>query len=495
MSMIKVENLTFAWPGSSDNVFENVSFQMDTDWKLGFTGRNGRGKTTFLNLLMGKQEYSGKIYSSVEFDYFPYAVENKERWTLEVLQEICPEAQEWQFRRELSYLHMEPEILWQNFGTLSGGEQTRTLLAALFLREEHFLLIDEPTNHLDLEARESVSDYLKKKKGFILVSHDRVFLDGCVDHILSLNRADIQVQAGSFSSWLTNFERQQNFERAKEEKLKGEIKRLRQAARRTSGWSEQVEASKFGTKNSGLKPDRGFVGHKSAKMMKRAKNIELRQEKAIEEKAGLLKNVEEMQTLKLISLSHHAQKLMELSEVSVNYGGKNIFQPVSFSVSPGEKVALAGRNGSGKSSILKLILGEEIPYTGTVRKASGLIISYVSQDTSGLKGRLSDFAKAHEIDESLFLAMLRKLDFERTQFEKDMEDFSEGQKKKVLIAASLCRKAHLYVWDEPLNFIDLYSRMQVERLLQEFSPTMIFVEHDRAFQEAVADRVVKIERA
>ena len=103
--------------------------------------------------------------------------------------------------RELSYLDLEDDVLWRPFDTLSNGEQTKVLLAALFLNEGHFLLIDEPTNHLDMKAREQVAAYLKKKKGFILVSHDRWFLDHCVDHILSLNRTNIEVQSGNFSSW------------------------------------------------------------------------------------------------------------------------------------------------------------------------------------------------------------------------------------------------------------------------------------------------------
>ncbi len=123
---------------------------------------------------------------------------------------------------------------------------------------------------------------------------------------------------------------------------------------------------------------------------------------------------------------------------------------------------------------------------------SGLVISYVPQDTSYLTGTLSELAERSHIDESLLKAVLRKMDFERVQFEKDMAEFSEGQKKKALIAKSLCERAHLYIWDEPLNFIDVYSRMQIERLIQAFAPTMIFVEHDRAFQEEIATKVITL---
>ena len=243
MSMIKIENLTFSYPGSYDNVFEDVSFQLDTDWRLGFVGRNGRGKTTFLNLLLGKYEYGGKIISSVQFDYFPYPVPDKSDMTENVLREVCPLAEEWELMRELSFLEVDSDVLYRPFETLSNGERTKVLLAALFLNEGHFLLIDEPTNHLDTKARELVSAYLKRKKGFILVSHDRMFLDGCVDHILSLNRMDIEVQSGNFSSWLENFERTQESELEQNERLKKDIGRLRQAAKRSAEWSDSAEAA------------------------------------------------------------------------------------------------------------------------------------------------------------------------------------------------------------------------------------------------------------
>ena len=178
MSMIKVENLTFSYPSSYDSIFENVSVQIDTDWKLGFVGRNGRGKTTFLNLLMDRYEYRGKIIKSVRFDYFPYSVKDTKKWTMEVLNEVCPQAEEWQIRKELYALEVDEEVLWRPFETLSCGEQTKALLAALFLKEGHFLLIDEPTNHLDTHGRQIVSEYLRKRISEGFRSQQNVHKDG-----------------------------------------------------------------------------------------------------------------------------------------------------------------------------------------------------------------------------------------------------------------------------------------------------------------------------
>ncbi len=490
MSLINVSHLTFAYDGSCDNIFEDVSFQLDTDWKLGFVGRNGRGKTTFLNLLMGRYEYSGSISASVAFDYFPYPVEDESQDTLAVAESIRPGLMLWELCRELSLLEVEEDVLYRPFRTLSHGERTKVLLAVLFLGEGRFLLIDEPTNHLDMAARSLVGDYLDGKRGFILVSHDRAFLDGCVDHILSINKADIQVMRGNFSTWQQNKELRDQFELAQSEKLKKDIGRLTEAARRTAGWSDAVERTKKGTRNSGLRPDRGHIGHKAAKMMKRAKSTEIRRQKAVEEKSSLLKNLEKAESLAIHPLRHHKEVLAEARELSVSYGGRTVFEDVSFTLRRGEHAALCGRNGCGKSSIVKLIAGEDIPHHGFFQLAGGLIVSYVPQDASWLGGGLRDFALASDIDESLFKAILRKLDFSRVQFEKDMSDLSAGQKKKVLLARSLCQQAHLYLWDEPLNYIDVLSRIQIEELIRGHEFTMLFVEHDRAFVENVADKVI-----
>ncbi|ODA40995.1 ribosomal protection-like ABC-F family protein [Desulfosporosinus sp. BG] len=492
MSLINVANLTFAYDGSYDNVFENVSFQIDTVWKLGFTGRNGRGKTTFLNLLLGKYEYSGIISANVRFEYFPFNVVSKENNTLDVISDIFPDYLHWKLLRELSLLEVSEDILYRPFDSLSHGEQTKVLLATLFLKENSFLLIDEPTNHLDMTARKLVSDYLNTKSGYILVSHDRAFLDNCVDHILSINKTNIEIQKGKFSSWWENKQRQESFEFAENEKLRKDITHLSDSAKRTSSWSHEVEKTKNGTRNSGSKLDKGYVGHKAAKMMKRSKSIESRKQSAIDEKSKLLKNIEDSDSLKISQLAYHKNRLAELDNVSIFYGERMICKDIDFTIEQGDRIALMGKNGSGKSSVIKLICDENINFTGTFRKGSQLKISYVSQDTSHLQGDLTDYAINNEINESLLKSILRKLGFSRVQFEKDMSTFSGGQKKKVLIVKSLCQQAHLYIWDEPLNYIDVISRIQIEELLLKYQPTILFVEHDRTFSENIATKFVNV---
>ena len=491
MSMIKVSNLTFNYDTHPDNIFEDVSFIIDTDWKLGFIGRNGKGKTTFLNLLLGKFEYNGSIISDVDFDYFPFEVPNKNFTSYEIAKSHFNDYEEWKFEREVSLLDMNTDILDRPFNTLSKGEQTKVLLGMLFIKENNFLLIDEPTNHLDENARKSVSTYLNKKKGFILVSHDRNFLDSCIDHVLSINRADIKLEKGNFSSWYENKTRQDNYELAENEKLKKDISRLEESARKTAMWSDKVEKSKYNAPND-IFVDKGYIGHKAAKMMKRSISAQNRKEKAIEEKSKLLKNLEVVDNLKINSLKNRIGHLIEVHNLKISYDNNDVVSNINFYLEDGDRLQLKGKNGSGKSSIIKLLLGDSINYQGNLHIQSGLKISYVSQETSHLSGKLNDFIKDNNIDEVLFKAILRKMDFEREQFEKYLDSYSEGQKKKVLLAKSICEQANIYIWDEPLNYIDIFSRMQIEDLIKRYNLTMIFVEHDEVFSNEIATKVIEL---
>lgn len=488
MSLIQVSNLSFSYEGSFETIFENVSFQIDTSWKLGFTGRNGRGKTTFLRLLQGKYPYQGSISASTGFSYFPYEVPDEHIFAIDVAEKMYPDYAYWRLAKELNGLGLGEEMLYQPYETLSGGEQTKLQLAVLFSRENQFLLIDEPTNHLDAQGRAQLSAYLSRKQGFLLVSHDRAFLDGCIDHILVINKTNLEVQRGNFSAWWENKQRQDAFQQAKNDRLQKEISRLETAAQQKANWSDRVEASKFGTHPA----DRGYIGHKAAKMMTRAKAIEGRRQAAVEEKQGLLKNIERAEDLKIFQAPYPKKIMAELQDVSIQYGDRKICENIRFAVERGDRIALEGRNGSGKSSLLKLLCGEDIPHRGEVRIGSGLTISTVAQDSSHLTGRLSDLARNSGIDESLFLAILSKLDVPKAQMERDMGSLSAGQKKKVLLAKSICTPAHLHIWDEPMNYIDVFSRIQIENLLMEFQPTIVFVEHDRAFTQAIATKVIAL---
>lgn len=516
MAQINVTNLTFCYEGSFDNIFENVSFSIDTDWKLGFIGRNGKGKSTFLNLLLGKYEYNGTISTSTIFDYFPYQLSEQqlEQCGADFLEELKTGCELWKVLCELDKLEVDAEVLYRPFCTLSHGERTKVMLAVLFSGENDFLLIDEPTNHLDRESREIVKKYLGQKKGFILVSHDRDLLDACIDHVLVLNRHSIEVQAGNFSSWWENKSRKDAFSQMENEKHKREIEKLKKASERTRQWAEKSERTKIGfdpiKEHDRCLDTRAYIGAKTKKMQSRVRQMEERIEREIEEKEGLLQDIEATVDLKIVPLQHYKKTLLAADKYGLRYVDSEmpVFENLHFELQQGERIFLNGKNGCGKSSIIKAILAklstadvrmqeESNPAgksgfveTGSLNAASNLVVSYINQDTSFLKGNIKLFCKDRGLDESLFCAVLRQLDMERVQFVKNMEEFSEGQKKKVLIAASLMTPAHLYIWDEPLNYIDVFSRMQIEKLILTYRPTMLIVEHDVRFRERIATKII-----
>lgn len=510
MAQINVSNLTFYYDGSFDNIFEKVSFSIDSNWKLGFIGRNGKGKTTFLNLLLGKYEYEGAITTSVTFDYFPYQISSTqaEACAVDFYEDLKPGCEFWRILCELDKLKADAEILYRPFSTLSHGERTKVMLAILFSGENEFLLIDEPTNHLDQNSREIVKQYLSGKQGFILVSHDRDLLDACIDHVLVLNRSTIEVQTGNFSCWWENKSRKDAFAEAENEKHKKEIGKLQKASDRLTRWAQKNESTKIGfdpiKEHDRSLNTRAYIGAKTKKMQSRVKQMEQRIEREIEEKEGLLQDIENPAVLKLNPLQHYKETLLTVKDYGIRYkeGQKPVFDHLEFTLKQGDRLFLNGKNGCGKSSLIKAVLSHingksegqnlRLVETGTLAIAPNLVVSYINQDTSFLQGNIKDFCKEKGLDESLFCAILRQLDMERVQFTKNMEDFSEGQKKKVLIAASLMTPAHLYIWDEPLNYIDVFSRMQIEQLILTYKPTMLLVEHDVRFRETIATATVEL---
>ena len=313
-----IQNLTFTYDGSSEPVFPGWSAELDTGWRLGLTGRNGRGKTTLLRLMMGELPHGGQISLPLQPVYFPYSVSDPEDMTLNVMQEAAGGEPEWKLMKEMRLLAVTEDALYRSFSTLSRGEQTKALLCALFAREDAYPLIDEPTNHLDLLGRQAVAEYLRRKDGFLLVSHDRAFLNDCVDHILSINKTGFQVIQGDYDTWEEQFDRQNAYELKRNEGLKKEIGRLNQSARQASQFAQKAEKDKFHVPESvQAAVDRGYAGARSAAMMKRAKAAVQRRERAAEEKSGLLHNVERVGDLKLRTLHHPKQELITVENGAV----------------------------------------------------------------------------------------------------------------------------------------------------------------------------------
>ena len=481
MAMITVKHLTFQYESIDDPLFQDVSFSIDTNWNCGLIGNNGNGKTTLLNLLCKKLSGTGTVDCPVPVEIFPYAIADPSRVTTDVLEDVSG-AQPWQIQKECARLELRSDLLWQPFETLSQGEKIRCMLAALFLKEGAFVLLDEPSNHLDEKGKQILGAYLKSKRGFLLVSHDRKLLDDCVDHVVALTPQGVDVRKGNFSAWHLDHENMLAKDRAENERLRHEIKRLEASARMAGSWSNAKEKQKIGA------ADKGFVGHKAAKLMKRSKAIEARKEKAVEEKRKLIKSDEQPETLRIQTRDYKKSTLMHLTRVRVVYETWST-PSQTFSIGQGERIRLCGANGSGKSSLLKAIVGQ-CPYEGTIEASADLTVSYVAQTVEEAQGSIERYIARYAIDRTLFMTILRKFGFSRAELTHPLEALSAGQRRKIMLARSLCESAHLYVWDEPLNDLDIDSREQIEHMLQESGYTMLFVEHDTMFSQSVATKEI-----
>ena len=479
MPMITIKDLTFGYDGSDELLFHNVNLTLDTTWKLALSGRNGRGKSTFFKILKGELQYSGSITGVPPVVEFPM--------------DELPDNEEWKVRKELNLMGADPDIMWRPLETLSGGERTKLMLANLFSSDGVFPLIDEPTNHLDRIGREAVASYLSSKEGFILISHDRAFLDQCTDHTLVITRSGVELVSAKFSTWWENNEQRQESEKARNDQLKKEMGSIEAAMKKNAQWSSKAEASKSRNNPKGQEDHfrRAFEAKKASKLMSLSKNLENRNEKKLAEKQALLKDFEREQTLKITGSTHHDKTPVILKDVSVLRYGEVIASDIDLTVEQGKKISLQGANGCGKSTLIKYLAGvseeEGITAEGCIHIAKGLKISYVGQDTSSLKGSLYDICADRGADRTQFSTILVKMGFTGDMLYRNVDALSLGQKKFVMLALSLCEKADVYLWDEPLNYIDVYMRKEIERLVKQSSVTMLFVEHDRAFAEAVAD--------
>jgi len=350
MSLIQVTDLSFTYEGSPDSVFEHVSFQIDTDWKLGFTGRNGRGKTTFLNLLMNRYNYTGTIISNVIFDYFPFPVPDEELDTLEILDSILGEYPFWELQRELSRLKVSEDVLYRPFYTLSNGERTKVLLGKLLLEKPDILLLDEPTNYLDVQHIEWLKRYLLEyENAFILISHDIPFLNSVINIIYHMENQSLDRYVG-------DYEKFQEVYAVKRSQLEAAYKRQQQ---------EIAELEDFVARNKARVSTRNMAMSRQKKLDK-MDVIELSRDKPKPE-------------FHFMEARTAGKYIFETKDMVIGYE-EPLSRPLNLSMERGEKVVLVGANGIGKTTLLKSILGLIPSLEGDIELGDYLSIGYFEQE-------------------------------------------------------------------------------------------------------------------
>ena len=518
MAQIIIESMSFYYKEYFESIFEDVNLNLDSNWKLGLIGRNGRGKTTLLRLLHGELSPDrGRISKSISTEFFPYPMTLKYTKTMDVIKENvgglrtlednledldCLQRYidldgyqiESSILKEMNLIKLPEELLEREYNTLSGGEKTKINLITLFLKRNVFVLLDEPTNHLDMEGKRIIANYLNGKTGFIVVSHDRQFLDVVCDHILSINKKSIEIERGNFSTWLKNKELKEQYELRTKEKLQKDIISLEQRAKTTRTWATVANKQKS-----------EFAGHfrtnGSQAYMRQAKMSEKRIQDNISEKKLLLRNFEREKKLQLNQSDDISSAWLLIADhLRFGYTGYILINDFSLTIKKGDIIWLRGDNGKGKSTLLKLLskkrnLDEEQDdirgeiMSGNIYHMTGLDISFSYQEPHLYEGYAKDyFNDSHSYWHELCLSF----DLPRDFLTRPIETYSNGEIKKLEMARALSLPNHILFLDEPLNYMDIYFRKQLEEAIKRYKPTVVFVEHDEWFGEAIANRIIEL---
>lgn len=518
MAQIIINNMSFYYKEYYEPIFENVNLNLDSNWKLGLIGRNGRGNTTLLRLIHGELlPDKGKVIKSMKTEFFPFPMVLNYKKTIDVIKEnigglktlednledleclqkyidLDGYQMESRILKELNLMNLSESLLDRDYNTLSGGEKTKINLLTLFLKSNVFILLDEPTNHLDIEGKRIIANYLKRKTGFIVVSHDRNFLDTVCDHILSINKKSINIEKGNYSTWLKNKELVEQYEFRTKEKLEKEILSLEQRAKRDRKWADTANKQKY-----------EFAGHfrtnGSQAYMRQAKMSEKRVQDNIEEKKQLLKNFEKEKKLKLKQSDEISSDWLLIAEyLTFAYDKKVIIEDFSLTIRSGDIIWLRGENGRGKSTLLKLLskkgnLHEKQSningnvMSGNIYHAPGLNIAFSCQEPIIKDGYAVDYFNDNN---SYWHELCLSFDLPKDYLKRPVETYSNGEIKKLEIARALSMPNHILFLDEPLNYMDIYFRRQLKKAIESYSPTMIFVEHDEWFGQEVANRIIEL---
>lgn len=522
MAEIQLQNCTFYYSDFYKPVFENLSITIDTGWKLGLIGRNGRGKTTLLRLIHGElSPCSGSVKHTGVVEMFPYSVDEKYTLVMDVMKEniggmksleeemeetdVADEKQmprysslleqyldsggyelESKIKKELYLMGLSEDLLDREYESLSGGEKTKIQIIILFLRKAEYILLDEPTNHLDAAGKQYLAEYLRKKKGFLIVSHEKEFLDTVVDHILAINKCSVELEQGNFSTWQENKEKRELFESRTRDRLIREVKQLERRAEAARSWAGVANQQKYAFRTCART-------NGSKAFMLRAKNAEMKVEADLEKKKQLLKNYEKHQELIIEQGQRGSDTLLYARHLSFGYGGPFVIRDLSFSVERGDCIWIRGRNGCGKSTLLKLLSGELEPAEGSIDLRYGVRIAVIHQEPVWERGALGELVTDKDQLERI-QQLCKTFDLSHEVLKRPIETYSSGERKKIEIARCFADQNQIILMDEPLNYMDTYFKQQMEEAILKFKPSMIFVEHNAGFGEKIATKVLDMEK-
>ncbi|HDR4896752.1 ABC-F type ribosomal protection protein [Bacillus cereus] len=520
MTICSVNNVTKSFGGN--NIFENISLEIKNGERVGLVGRNGSGKTTIFGLLTGMESLDagaihmkkgtriGHVAQIPKFDEVmtvydvlssAFKVEKELEKEMHALEKNMAVEQEQSaleklmerygvIQEKFAFLggyEIEANIMKvanglqvtdlfsRVFTELSGGEQTKVSLAYMLLQKPDLLLLDEPTNHLDLFAVEWLEQFLKEYTGTVMViSHDRYFLDEVVTKIFDLEDGAIHVYHTNYSQFVEEKEERllQEFQAYQEQQKK--IKKMKEAIKRLREWANQANPP-----NEGL--------HKRARNMERAlERIEKLKRPILERK---------QMGLQFEGQERSGKDVVVMKEVSKGFAGRPLFEQANLHVRFQERAAIVGRNGTGKTTLLKLLLEEINPDVGEIRIGSSVKIGYLSQHTYGnVKSNvLEAFREYVAVTEGEARHILAKFLFYGPAVFKKVTQLSGGEKMRLRLAQLMYQDINFLILDEPTNHLDIESREVLEEALEQYNGTILAVSHDRYFLNKLFEKTYWID--
>lgn len=505
------------------NVLNGMNLTLKTGERAAIIGCNGAGKSTVLKIIMKQENISAgtinirknatigilrQIYEYEEtnpnvytflqrsFEHFfeletklkklenEMSYEKDDEKISELLQKYGNVQQKYiqmggydiqeKFNKICSGLQINEKMLNQNYNDLSGGEKTIVNLGALLLKEPSILLLDEPTNHLDMEKLEWLERFLKEYKGTILmVSHDRYFLDKIATKTILLENGKEKIYFGNYSYFLKEDEKRTLAEFENYKNQQKMIKKMKESIKTLRKFGELAKNEMF---------------------FKRAKSIEKKLAK-IEQLPQVDLEQKTLLNFKLNIDSRSGKDVVIINNLNKNFESKNIFENANLQIHYGEKIALIGKNGTGKSTLLKIIMNEDCEYTGEIKIGQSVNIGYIPQEINFEDDNqtiLNFFEQFDNRNETEIRTSLAKYMFRGNDVFKKVSSLSGGEKVRLILAKLLKQNINFLILDEPTNHIDIETRELLEEAIKEYSGTVLFVSHDRYFINNLAERIVEV---
>lgn len=517
MALLHVDNLYKGFSG--ETLFKNISFSIDEKDKIGVIGINGAGKTTLIKMLLEEEENDvdpstnqrgtiskkgnlriGYLSQNINLNYentvfdelmlvFGSVLEDYKkiqelsfRINLEpdnfdkIMEELAVVttryeqeegyAIEYKVKQILNGLSVQEDLWKQKIGDLSGGQKSRVALGKILLEEPELLILDEPTNHLDLVVIEWLEKFLKDyNKAVMVVSHDRYFLDNVVGRIFEIEGHTLKTYKGNFTEYTIQ----------KEVYLSGAMKAFEKEQEKIKQMEEYIRRYKAGIKSKQAR------GRES--LLNRMEKME-----------NPVVNVRKMK-LKFDIDRPSVDRVLKIQNLSKSYDGKKIFQNLNLEIFRGERVGIIGKNGVGKSTLLKIINGTEKADSGVVTIGEKVTIGYYDQNHKGLDEKasiLNEFMFNYPMSEEDVRRLAGGFLFPEEDVFKIIGSLSGGEKARVTLMKLILKKANFLVLDEPTNHLDIYSREVLEEALEDYQGTILIVSHDRYFLEGIVNTIYEI---